>query len=158
MRHRHGLATGVLLGALVVVLGLADTAHSQRPGEEPAGVPQRVAKATGFKLQEVEKVLKALAPAIRDELAAGQTVSLDGLGTFRVVRVASHRDLRNGRVSEIPAVNRVEFVPSDATFDSANSATAVPAEEVEEFRYIPLPGQTPVDRTPNTKVPPRRVR
>ena len=158
MRQRHGLVQGVLLAALVVVLGSADTAHSQRAGEEPVGVPARLAKATGFKSQDVDKFLKELAPAIRDELAAGRTVSIEGLGTFRVVRIENHRDLRNGRVTEIPAVNRVEFLPSDLALESANSDKAVPAEEVPEFKYIPLPGQTPDQKTPSTKVPPRRVR
>lgn len=160
MHNRHSLALGTLLGALALTLGISSPAHSQRPQdrEEPVTLATRLAKATGLKPAEVEKFLQALGPAIRDELAAGRVVSVDGLGSFRVVRIAAHNDLRLGRPTRIPASNTIEFIPFAEAMESANSETAVPQSEVPEFRYVPLPGQTPGQRMPRITTPPRRVR
>src|SRR5262245_3194330 len=120
MRTAHGGALGALLGTFVV-LGLAAPALSQRPPQtaRPA-VPRRnpltlagsIAAATKVSEQDVEKVLQALGPAVRDQLTRGQQVNLGGLGVFRVVQVPEHRDLVGGRPATIAATNNVEFLPA----------------------------------------------
>jgi nucleoid DNA-binding protein len=135
---------------------LAAPLHSDSPASETLN--QRLAKAAKLGQADVDKVMQALGPAIRAELSKGRTVDLPGLGSFRVVRIAEHRDLRNGRPVTIPAVNHVEFVGGDEVGDAVNGPDAVPAETVPAFQYIPLPGQTPSQRTPGTRVPPTRTR
>src|ERR671932_802480 len=102
-------ALGALLGTLVV-LGLASPALSQRPPQTiPPTVPGRtpltlagsIAAATKVSEQDVDKVLQALGPAVRDQLIRGQQVNLNGLGVFRVVQVPEHRDLVGGRPATV---------------------------------------------------------
>src|SRR5207253_11303560 len=118
---------------------------------------QRFARLAKLKDEDAERAFQAIGPAIREELTKGNAVDLPGLGSFRIVRIAEHRDLRNGRPTTIPAVNRVEFLGGDELGEAANSATAVPAETVPEFKYILLPGQTPGQKMPRTRVPPVRA-
>ncbi len=107
---------------------------------------------------DVKKVLAALGPAVRDGLARGDLVEMPGLGTFRVVQIAPHRDLVNGRPALIEASNYVEFLPSGGLVDAANAPGAVPQTTVLPFQFNPLPGQTkslvmPDDRMPNIRTP-----
>lgn len=126
--------------------------------DKPATIPARVAAETKLTEEEVKKVLKALGPAVRDQLAAGKSVELQGLGSLRVVRVAGHRDLVNGRPATIPAGNYVEFTPTGGLVEAANAADAVPADTVLPFEYNPLPGQTPATHVPDERMPNVRTR
>ena len=63
-----------------------------------------------------------------------------------------------GKVVVEPAVNVVEFLPDAGTTQAANASGAVPATEVPAFQYIPLPGQTPSPKVPNTRAPSTRIR
>ncbi len=147
--------------ALVLVFGLAAPGHSQKPAakdKKNETLAQRLARESNLKEEDINKVLKALGPAVRDELTRGKTVSLQGLGTFRVVRVAGHRDLREGRPVNVPPSNYVEFLPTGEVLNSANSDTAVPAETVPAFEYEPLPNQTKGQKVGPTRAPAVRVR
>jgi nucleoid DNA-binding protein len=149
------------LAALAASLGVAVFAASafcdNKPKKEET-LKGRVAASSKVSEENVAKVLDALGPAIRDKLANGETVELPGLGVFRVVRVPEHRDLVNGRPATINAANYVEFVPAGGLDAAANAAGAVPAETAPEFRYQPLPGQTPGLRTPEQRMPNVRTR
>ncbi len=132
---------------------------SQKPAakEQPATLSGRVAAQTKLKEEDVAKVLEALGPAVRDQLARGDRAELPGLGVFRVVRVAAHRDLVDGRPAMIEASNYVEFLPTGGLVDAANAAGAVPSDTVLPFQFVPLPNQAtglvmPDDRMPNVRV------
>ena len=156
MRRHYVLASGMACGALLVLL-LLSTPAQFKPQKEPT-LLQRVAEASRLSEENADRVLQALGPAIREELAKGKEVSLPGLGRFRVVRVQEHRDLVDGRPAIIPAANRVEFIASDTLDGAANAAGAKPADTVVPFHYIPLPGQTPGQKVGNTRTPPTRVK
>jgi len=154
MRIRQQLALGVLLGGI----GFASLAYSQAPAQREESLPQHLARNAKVSEGMANRIFLALGPTIREELSAGKEVVIPGLGTFRVVRVAEHRDLRNGRPVIIPAVNTVEFLADGDTLETANAESAQPAETVPAFQYIPLPDQTPSQKTPKIRVPPIRVR
>jgi nucleoid DNA-binding protein len=158
MRQRHWWALGGLLGAMALVLAATPTVHSQKPKEkEEEGFVQRAAKKANLDKEDAARFFQALGPEISRDLAAGRTVSLPGLGTFRVVRVAEHRDLRGGRPVTIPAVNTVEFLANEGLIDAANSDSAVPAEVVPAFEFVPLPDRDPGQKMPLTRNPGRRT-
>lgn len=146
MRTRNCLALGMLLGALALVLATGPAARSQKPAEEP-GVPQKLAKATKLTDEQASKFYNALGAILSDEIRRGKTVALPGLGTFRVVRIPAHRDLVDGRPVVIPGRNTIEFLGSLELVDAANSEGAVPSEVVPPFEYVPIPGQTPGQKT-----------
>jgi nucleoid DNA-binding protein len=163
MHKARWLALGALLGTLGLVLTFASPALSQKSttktnknGKET--LTQRLARETKLKEDQVTKLLNALGPAMLTELKAGKSVELPGLGTFRVVRVAGHKDIAaGGRPVTIPAFNTVEFVGSIEVGESANSKGVVPAETVPAFQYVPLPGQTPGQKVGRTHTPSQRV-
>jgi nucleoid DNA-binding protein len=157
MRQRQNLALGILLGTLGVIFGLSAPAQTTRARKDMS-IPERIADATRLPEQDVNKFLNAIGPAIREDLRQGKEVSLPGLGTFRVVRVAEHKDLVNGRPAVIPATNTVEFIPEDTVTDAANTPGARPADTVPAFRYIPLPTQTPSQKAPYVRSPGMRTR
>jgi nucleoid DNA-binding protein len=145
-----------------LILTATGPAHSQRPpAAKPAedeDLPARLMRTTKVSEADVVKILNALGPAIRDELSRGKTVSLPGLGSFRVVQVGEHRDLRNGKPVLVPATNTIEFLATGEATASANGVLAQPAEVVPGFRYITIPGQAPGIKTPGLKTPSQRVR
>ncbi len=153
MRTKRWLVCGVLLAGMGLFLGLAGKSYSQREEDEGANLKTRLARKLQVRQQLVNDFFKELAPAVIADLRAGNQVVLPGLGTLRVVRVAEHRDLRNGRPVLIPAVNYVEFLPVQALVAAANSEGARPAVTVPAFQYNPLPQQTPSQRTPRTRTP-----
>jgi nucleoid DNA-binding protein len=139
-----------LLLAMIGMLVLTTSAQSQRPSA-PATLKGRLVTATRLPDADVQKMLNALGPAVRDMLRTGAQVDFPGLGTLRVVRVPEHRDLVGGRPATIPGSNYVEFVPAGDIVNAANSPGAIPADTVPPFEYIPIPGQSP-----GLKVPPTR--
>jgi nucleoid DNA-binding protein len=154
--HRNWLR-GILLGVVGLVLALASPAQSQRPPKELT-LTQRLAKAAKVPEADATRLFEALGPVIRDELQRGKQVELPGLGTFRVVQVAAHKDLaKGGRPITIPATNTIEFVPDDKLNDTANSAGAKPADTVPAFEYVTLPHQQPGQKMGRTRVPSTRT-
>jgi nucleoid DNA-binding protein len=143
MRKRHGWVLAGLLGSAALMAVLTVPAGSAKPPEPEQTFNQRLAKAAKLSEADAGKFFQALGPIVRAELAAGKQVSIPGLGTFRVVRVEEHRDLRGGRPVVVPATNTVEFLGEGQLIDSANAAGARPAESVPPFQYVPVPGQTP---------------
>jgi nucleoid DNA-binding protein len=165
MRRGQWLALGTLLAAIVVVLSWAGPGRSQKAAAPPPDEPLATKLAKSAKLSEENamRFLQALGPAIRAELAAGKTVNLPGLGTFRVVRVPDHKDMIIGGRSGgtpiiVPGKNEVEFLADGSLSSAANSATAIPSEVVPPFQYVPLPGQTPGQKTGRTHVPTIRAK
>jgi nucleoid DNA-binding protein len=180
MRKGKWLGLAALLGATAVVLGMTGSVLSQRlpadapkppadapkppadgppkpfepqkpGGEEALTLQQRIGKAAKVSEESAARMFEALGPAIREELRRGKSVNIPGLGTFRVVRVAEHRDMKNGRPVTIPASNTIEFL-------GEGDDTAQPAETVPAFQFNPLPtanpGQKmPLIRNPGTRVP-----
>lgn len=158
MRRGHWFALGTLLGAMVLILSWTSPIQSQKVQPKEETLALKIAKATKMSEQDANRFLQALGPALRSELAAGKTVDLPGLGTFRVVRVPDHKDMivggrEGGTPIIVPGKNTVEFLPAGAVTTSANAATAKPAEVVPPFQYIPLPGQTPGQKMGRTRVP-----
>jgi nucleoid DNA-binding protein len=165
MRRGQWLALGTLLGAMVLVLAWTSPVQSQRAQEEKKEetLALKIAKQAKLSEENANRFLQALGPAIRAELAAGKTLTLPGLGTFRVVRVPEHKDMivggrSGGTPIVVPGVNRVEFLADGAVTSAANSATAIPAEVVPPFQYVPLPGQTPGQKMGRTHVPTIRTK
>jgi DNA-binding protein HU-beta len=159
MRKRPWLALAALAATLGVLMPMAAPAQPAKPrGEETLG--QRVAREAKLSEEQVTRVLTALGPAVRDELKKGNTVNLPGLGTFRVVRVAEHKDIEagTGRPLRVPATNTVEFLPTEGLSEAANSATAIPAETVPAFEYHTLPNQTKGQKVGPQKIEGTRTR
>jgi DNA-binding protein HU-beta len=154
MSKRPLLALAAMTGLLGVFVPLEAPGQQQAPKPRPdETMGQRVARESKLTEDQVAKVLNALGPAMRDELKKGNTISLPGLGTFRVVRVAAHKDIEagTGRVLTIPARNTVEFLASEGLGEAANSATAIPAETVPAFEQPTLPNQTKGQKVPPTR-------
>ena len=159
MRKQPWLALAALAATLGVLMPMAAPAQPAKPrGEETLG--QRVARESKLTEEQVAKVFNTLGPAIRDELIKGRSVSLPGLGTFRIVRVAGHKDIEagTGRVLQIPAANTIEFLATEGLGEAANAANAIPAETVPAFEQPTLPNQTKGQKTPSTKIEGTRTR
>ena len=142
---------------LALVVALATQAQAPRP-TSPKTFKERVIADSKVAEEDVEKVLRAIGPAVRDMLASGDVVDLPGLGRFRVVRIPQHRDMVNGRPATIPASNYAEFLPAGDILSAANAPNSQPAETVPAFEYKPLPGQTPGAKMPSQRAPATRTR
>ena len=148
------LAGGVATLAIGLTLGFVSDARSQRVVTVPnAPLRTQIATATQLKEEDVDKVLTRLGPTIAAKLARGETVDIQGLGTWRVVRIPAHRDLIDGRPGTIFGHNYVEFLPVGEMNNAANSTNAIPAEIVPPFQYNPLPGQLPNQKAPYIRAP-----
>jgi nucleoid DNA-binding protein len=155
MSSKRWLGLAALLVAFLVLVWTVPV-HSQRPQPGPQGQPAKgdeplttqLAKKAKLTEQQAQAFYNALGPILRSELSKGKTVELPGLGTFRVVRIAEHRDMAaGGRPVVVPARNTVEFLGGGELIDAANSASATPAEVVPPFQYIVVPGQVPSQKT-----------
>jgi nucleoid DNA-binding protein len=157
MRARKWLVRGTLLGGVLLLLCVTDLVHSQQKAPVET-MTQRLARRTKLTEDKVILLLQELAPAIQAELVQGKQVTLPGLGTFRIVRVAGHKDLQVGRPVVVTPVNTVEFLPVAGLATAANAPGVQPEEYVPAFQYNPLPGQTPGQKVGQIRVPPIRVR
>jgi nucleoid DNA-binding protein len=160
MRNRPLLALATLAGVLGIFLPLEAPAQSKPKPRGEETLNQRLARESKLTEEQITKVLTALGPAVRDQLVKGNTVTLPGLGTFRVVRVAGHRDIEagTGRVLSIPARNTVEFLSGDGLSEAANGAATMPAETVPAYQFNPLPDQAPGQKVGPTRSPGIRTR
>jgi nucleoid DNA-binding protein len=157
MNKRHWLGLGAFLVAMGFILIPAAPVHSEKPKAEVTFL-ERVAKGASMDEEPTSRVLRSLPLAMREDLRRGKSVTLAGLGTFRIVRVEGHKDLQQGRPVVVEPLNTVEFVPEGGLLDAANSANVQPAVVVPEFKYIPLPSQTPGQRQDGMRMPPVRTR
>ncbi len=153
---RLGARAGLL--ALVGLVAVVAASAQAPTVEKKQTLEARVAAASKQKPATVEKVLKALGPAVAAQLQAGQPVTLPGLGTFRVVRVAAHRDMVGGRVVKVPGANYVEFVPAGQLEGLTNAPGVTPVRTVPGFEYIPNPYQEPPLKAESLKVGRTRTR
>jgi nucleoid DNA-binding protein len=160
---RPGFLLAGVLGAACLTIGPAIPAE---PVVKPGPAPQRgaetftgrIAKASGVSEEDVAKVLRALPGVVKDEIRQGKTVSLNGLGSFRIVKLPEYRDLKDGKPVIIAPHNSVEFQPASDLADAANAEGAVPAATVPAFEYNALPGQTPGMRMDGMRMPIVRVK
>ena len=150
-------ALAALVGTFALALTWTAPAHSQRPPLLDT-LPRELVKRARVSEEAVARLLNTLGPAVREQLANGRDVTLPGLGVFRVVRVPEHRNLVDGRPTTIPARNTVEFLPDGGISAAANNPQARPAATVQPFEYNILPGQTPSQRAPSTRLPSSRIR
>jgi nucleoid DNA-binding protein len=155
MRKAHWWGLGALVGTLGLVVGAA-AQQNQRPADnrQPATFQARMLATTKLPEKDLQKFLSALGPAVSASLAAGQTVSIPGLGTFRVVNIPEHRDMAaGGRPVIVGASNYVEFLPAGGMVGAANAPGATPAVTVPPFQYVPLPDRVPGMRVPGIRTP-----
>ena len=165
MRKRQGLILAGILGAACLTIGPAmpaeptvKTVPTPKERQIETTLTGRVARSSRVSEEDVKKVLDAIGPIMRDELSRGQSVTIQGLGTFRIVSLPEYRDLRDGKPVTSPARNTVEFLPSEGTLNAANSENVTPAVVVPAFEYNALPGQIPGQKMGRTRMPDVRVR
>jgi nucleoid DNA-binding protein len=158
MRYAKRALAGL---AVILALGLIVTAEAQVAGGKkttPANLKAGIVAATKEKQATIEKIFKALGPAVSEQLRAGREVELPGVGMLRVVRVAEYKDLVGGRPAVIPARNYVEFVPTASLNSDANSPGARPARTVPGFDFRVNPNADEGIRTGSTRNPGTRTR
>jgi nucleoid DNA-binding protein len=164
MRSRPTLLLTAVFGAACLIIGPAIPAEPVgKPGrpprepEPPATLSGRIAAASKVSEEDVKKVLQAVGPMMKDDLQKGQTISINGLGSFRIVQLPEHRDLKDGRPVVIAPRNVVEFQPAGNLADAANASGVEPAVVVPAFEYNALPGQTPGFKAGRTRAADVRV-
>lgn len=147
--------------ALLGLIGILAAAGAQTlvGGKKtiPATFADGVAAATKEDAKTVERFLKAFAPAVTEQLLAGRTVEVPGLGIVRVVRVKEYRDLSGGVPTTIPARNYVEIVAAPELDKVANQPGVVPARTVEPYEFRVNPDHNPGMKTEGVKVPRTRI-
>jgi nucleoid DNA-binding protein len=165
MMKRPGILLAGVLGAACLTIGPAVPVEPRATAAPPPPAQRgeetfvgRVSKASGVSQEDVAKVLRALAGPLKDDLRQGKTVSLNGVGSFRIVKLPEYRDLKDGKPVIIPPRNSVEFQPAGDLADAANAEGTVPAATVPAFEYNALPGQTPGMRMDGVRMPNVRVK
>jgi nucleoid DNA-binding protein len=156
MRTRQKVILGGLLAGMGLLLAFAGSVYSQREEKEP--LEKKVAAVTKIHPDTVAAVIRGLGPAIFKEISLGNQVVLPGLGTFRVVRIPEHKDLRNGRPVTIAETNYVEFLPAGKLVESVNQEGVIPSGTVPAFEFTPRPNETPSLKTGKTRTPRIRSR
>jgi nucleoid DNA-binding protein len=150
-----------LIGLALLLGLLALTADAQvLPRQRKIAPDLKAAIVRDTKLKEptVEKVLKALPDGVIEQITAGRAVTIEGLGTFQVVRIDAYEDLVQGKPTLIPARNYIEFVPSDQLNQAANAPGAVPARTVKGYEFRVLPNANPGIKTEGRRTPGTRIR
>ena len=158
MMHNRSLAILLLAGLAACALLSVASAQTQVVIPKNETFVQRVARYAEVKEKDADRCINALGRALMEDLKQGKTDTLPGLGSFRIVRVGSSKDLLNGRPVNVPAYNVVEFLPDDGVYDAANGDNVEAARYIPAFQYNILPGQTPgqkmgSSRMPNTRMP-----
>jgi len=147
------------LAALIGVLTL--TAQAQVSDKKKVAVDFKagLVRETKYKEATIEKVLKAMGPAMEEQLRAGRSVSIEGVGTFQIVRIEAYQDInRNGEPITIPARNYVEFVPVDTLNTAANADGVVPARTVKGYKFEVMPNASPGIKSEGMRAPRTRIR
>lgn len=156
-----GLGLMLAVEAQTVIVGGAKGKKAAPAGAKGPAVDLKAGLVAQSKLDEktIEKVLKALGPAVSEQLRAGRQIELPGVGTLQVVRVTEYKDIdANGRPIIMPAKNYIEYVPTTKMNDDANSAGAKPARTVEGYDFRVNPNADPGMKTPYTRTPGTRIR
>src|SRR5262249_55647107 len=118
-----------------------------------------IARETKFKEATVEKMLKAMAPALKEQLRAGRSVSIEGVGTFQVVRIDAYKDInRSGERVNVPPRNFADFAPAAGLDEAANAEGAVPARTVKGYEFKVLPTASPGQRIDGLRTQRTRIR
>ncbi|MDE5902874.1 MAG: HU family DNA-binding protein, partial [Muribaculaceae bacterium] len=75
---------------------------------------QMLSDRTGCSRQECEELLRSFFRTISASLAAGEPVKVRGFGTFKISAVDARMsvDVSSGEDYEIPAHNRIVFIPA----------------------------------------------
>jgi nucleoid DNA-binding protein len=150
-----------ILGCLVAGLLLGSTIAAPPTPESRLPLAVRIARECNVQPDAAEAMLKSLGMEAARDLRAGETVTLPGLGTLRIVRIGEYKDLDSyGRPVTIAAHNTVEFIPEGGLTEQANKSDIKPAVTVPAFEFNPLhdaePGQrTRGSRAPGIRTPPR---
>jgi len=159
MRTARWLALAVLMGTMGLVTGQSTTKTARPREAKDETISQRIARETRLNEKDAEKFFQAVGPAIRAQVQRGKSVTVPGLGTFRVVRVSEHKDLgAGGRPIVVPAFNTVEFVGSVEVNEGVNAEGITPAETVPAFEFIPNPNRTPAQKQGRNATQGQRVR
>lgn len=82
-----------------------------------------LSERSGKSPQMCEDILKGLFKHIASSLEEGETIKIKGFGTFKLSRVESRKsvDVTNGQENEIPAHDRIVFVPSKELASAVNA-------------------------------------
>jgi nucleoid DNA-binding protein len=158
MLIRRYLPMFLIAGIAAYVLTRPVTAQQPRPIPKNETFVQRVARYSDIKDREAERCIQMIGKALMEDLRRGRTEAIPGLGSFRIVRVGESKDLVNGRPATIPAYNVVEFSPEEGVADAANGESVDAAVFVPAFHYNILPGQTPGQKMPSSRMPNSRMR
>lgn len=120
---------------------------------------QRIARLSGVKEKDAERVVNALGAAAFEDLKQGKTVSIPNLGSFRIVRYPSYRNIDNTtRPYTVPAVNAVEFTQATSLGEAANIEGIEPEEKIPPpYQFNPLGGRTPTQTPPEVRTSGQRV-
>lgn len=78
-----------------------------------------IAEVSGVSKKDIDKVVKGLTAAIRDELKAGGKVQIPELGTFKATerKARTVRNPRTGETMKSPACKVAKFSPAKALKD-----------------------------------------
>lgn len=88
-----------------------------------------IAELTNTSKRVSELFLKELFAIVKEKLENGENVKIKGLGTFKIVEMASRKsvNVNNGEDMEIPAHRKVNFTPDKSLAEAINT----PFEEFE---------------------------
>lgn len=96
----------------------------------------RVAERTGMLRKDVDQVLGAVIDEIQEQLSKGESIKLQGLGTFEIKTRAARkaRDLSRGGIVEVPARRAPTFKASSLLRELIeNSGSGVPGRATTEI-------------------------
>lgn len=84
---------------------------------------QMLSDRTGRSRKECEELLRSFFQTISSTLAAGEAVKVRGFGTFKISQVDARMsvDISSGQDFEIPAHNRIVFLPSKELAGAVNA-------------------------------------
>lgn len=153
------LGLGLMLAAQAQNVVVGGKGKAVRPSGPAANLKAGLAAYAKVDEKTVEKLLKALGPAISDQLRAGRQIELPDVGTLQVVRVNEYKDLGpNGQPVMVPARNYIEFVPTTKMTADANSPGATPARVVDGYEFRINPNSDPGIKTRYTRTSGTRIR
>jgi len=154
MRKAAFFGLAVLLG----VIGVTADAQVAKQRKLAPDLKAGIARIAQLKETTVEKQLKAMPEAMIEQLQAGRVITIEGVGTFQVVRIDEYEDLVQGRPTRIPARNFIEFVPADELNRAANSDGVVPARTVKGYEFRVNPNANPGLKVEGRRTPSTRIR
>lgn len=82
-----------------------------------------IAQKINKKPEECENVIRSLFQEIGSALQRGENVKVKGLGTFKISKVEARKsvDVNSGEDNEIPAHNRISFIPAKEMAAAVNA-------------------------------------